>query len=39
MHTVKFQYKLYGKVLETVDTTKHLGINLSHALHWNDHVN
>ena len=26
----KFQYKLHGKVLETVDTTKYLGINLSH---------
>ena len=35
----KFQYKLYGKVLETVDTTKYLRINLSHDLHWNDHVN
>ena len=35
----KFQYKLHGKVLETVDTTKYLGINLSHDLRWNDHVN
>ena len=35
----KFQYKLHGKVLETVDTTKCLGINLSHDLRWNDHVN
>ena len=35
----KFQYKLHGKDLETVDTTKYLGINLSHDLGWNDHVN
>ena len=35
----KFQYKLHGKVLKTVDTTKYLGINLSHDLSWNDHVN
>jgi len=38
----KFQfllYKLHGKVLETVDTTKYLGISLSHDLHWNDYVN
>ena len=35
----KFQYKLHGKVLETVDTTQYLGINLSHDLRWNDHVN
>ena len=35
----KFQYKLHGKVLETVDTTKYLGINLSHDLRWNGHVN
>ena len=35
----KFQYKLHGKVLETVDTTKYLGINLSHDLRWNDHAN
>ena len=35
----KFHYKLHGKVLETVDTTKYLGINLSHDLLWNDHVN
>ena len=35
----KFQYKLHGKVLETVDTTKYLGINLSHDLRWNDQVN
>ena len=34
----KFQYKLHGKVLETVDTTKYLGINLLHDFHWNDHV-
>ena len=34
----KLQYKLYGKVLETVDTTKCLGINLSNDLCWNDHV-
>ena len=35
----KFQYKLHGKDLETVDTTKYLGINLSHDLRWNDLVN
>ena len=35
----KFQYKLHGKILETVDTTKYLGIYLSHDLRWNDHVN
>ena len=35
----KFQYKLHRKVLETVDTTKYLGINLSHDLRWNGHVN
>ena len=35
----KFQYKLHGKVLETVDTTKYLGIYLSHDLRWDDHVN
>ena len=35
----KLQYKRYGKVLETVDTTKCLGINLSNDLCWNDHVN
>ena len=35
----KLQYKLYGKVLETVDTIKCLGINLSNDLCWNDHVN
>ena len=35
----KFQYKLHGKVLETVDTTKYLGISLSHDLRRNDHVN
>ena len=28
----KFQYKLHVKMLETVDTTKYLGINLSHDL-------
>lgn len=37
---LKFQYKLHGKVLETVDVTKHLGSTyLSHDLRWNDHVN
>ena len=35
----KFQYKLPDKVLGTVNTTKYLGINLSHDLRWNDHVN
>ena len=35
----KFQYKLQGKVLEAVDTTKYLEIYLSHDLRWNDHVN
>ena len=35
----RFQYKLHGKDLETVDTTKYLGINHSHVLRWNDHVN
>ena len=35
----KFQYKLHGRVLETVDTTKYLAIILSHALHWKDLVN
>ena len=29
----KFQYNLHGKVLETVDTTKYLGINLSHVIY------
>ena len=35
----KFQYKLYGKILEPVDTTKYLGIYFMHDLRWNDHVN
>ena len=35
----KFQYKLHGRVLETVDITKYLRIILSYALHWKDHVN
>ena len=32
----KFQYKLYGKILETVDSAKYLGIYLSHdiTLEW-----
>ena len=28
----EFQYKLYGKILETVDATKYLGIYLSHDI-------
>ena len=28
----KFQYKRYGKILEPVDTTKYLGIYLSHDI-------
>ena len=35
----KFQYKLHGNDLETLDTTKYLEINLSHDVRWNDHVN
>ena len=32
-------FKFQCKVLETVDTTNYLGINLSYDLRWNDHVN
>ena len=35
----KFQYKLRGKGLDNVNTTKYLGISLSHDFRWNDHVN
>ena len=28
----KFQYKLYGKILGTVDSAKYLGIYLSHDI-------
>ena len=33
-----FNYKLHGRCLEALDTTKYLGVHLSKDLRWNEHV-
>ena len=33
------QYTLHGQVLESVDSAKYLGVNISQDLSWNHHVN
>ena len=36
---IETQYKIHGESLETVDSTKYLGVNLQENLSWNNHVN
>ena len=33
------QYTLHGQVLESVDSAKYLGVNISQDLSWNHHIN
>ena len=33
------QYTLHGQVLESVDSAKYLGVDISQDLNWNDHIN
>ena len=38
-HTpVRHQYVLHGQVLEAVDHAKYLGLEISHDLNWNTHI-
>ena len=36
---IETQYKIHGETLETVDSTKYLGVNLQENLSWKNHVN
>ena len=33
------QYTLHGQILESVDSAKYLGVNISQDLSWNHHIN
>ena len=35
---VRHQYDLHGQVLEVVDHAKYLGLEISHDLNWNTHI-
>ena len=32
------QYTLYGEILESVDSTRYLGVSISEDLTWNSHI-
>ena len=38
MQPLQSNYTLHGQVLESVDSAKYLGINISEDLVWNDHI-
>ena len=37
--TIPTQYYLHGTLLQSVDSAKYLGIDISHDLSWDDHIN
>ena len=37
-HPLQYVYTIHGQTLETVDSTKHLGINLNRFLSWKPHI-
>ena len=37
--TLQSQYTLHGQFMESVDSEKYLGVNISQDLNWNHHVN
>ena len=38
-NTISTNYQIHGKTLETVKSAKYLGVNISHDLTWNTHIN
>ena len=36
--SIRHQYILHGQVLEAVDHAKYLGLEISHNLNWNTHI-
>ena len=35
---LRSQYTLHGQILESTDSAKYLGINISEDLNWNNHI-
>lgn len=38
-HKFSFNYRLHGQILDTVDSAKYLGLDISEDLSWNKHIN
>ena len=38
-HTLRTQYKIHDRILNTVETTKYLGVTIQSKLNWKPHIN
>ena len=39
VYTIMNYYTLYGQFLESVESAKYLGVNITQDLNWNHHIN
>ena len=38
-HRIQIQFKIRGRILNTVDKTKYIGVNIQSKLNWKPHIN